>query len=135
MDAREIFSALALSLALVGMLGGTLPAMAQQPTPPALAKTTTSQPAARVNTTESLPDSPDTVRSNPQDQQTADDSIASLGQGQSESNPAAPAQTTPLQKPVGTAAAEASHVNAIAASQPAGVAIAPAKQHRVRTMI
>ena len=46
-------------------------------------------------------------------------------------------QTTPRpsQKPVGTAAAEAPNASGIAASQPAGVAIAPAKQHRVRTLI
>jgi hypothetical protein len=58
-----------------------------------------------------------------------------LEEGQSASNSAPAAQTTPLQKPVGTAAAEAGNANAIAASQPAGVAIAPAKQHRVRTII
>jgi len=39
------------------------------------------------------------------------------------------------QKPVGTAAAEAPEASGIAASQPAGVAIAPAKQHRARTII
>jgi hypothetical protein len=39
------------------------------------------------------------------------------------------------QKPVGTAAAGSIPVTGIAASQPAGVAIAPAKQHRVRTVV
>ena len=39
------------------------------------------------------------------------------------------------QAPVGTAAAGAIPANGIAASQPAGVAIAPAKQHRVRTIV
>jgi hypothetical protein len=39
------------------------------------------------------------------------------------------------QKPVGTAAAEPTHAGGIAASQPAGVAIAPAKQRRVRTIV
>jgi hypothetical protein len=39
------------------------------------------------------------------------------------------------QNPVGTAAAEPTHAAGIAASQPAGVAIAPAKQHRVRTIV
>jgi hypothetical protein len=133
MEVRGTFSPLACSLALLGMLSGTLPVSAQQST--AQPKATTSQSSAKTDKTESLPDSPDTVRSSSLDQQAADDSIASLEQGQSESNPAAPAQATPLQKPVGTAAAEASNVNAISASQPAGVAIAPAKQHRVRTII
>jgi hypothetical protein len=45
-----------------------------------------------------------------------------------------PSQTAP-QKPVGTAAAETSKVSGVAASQPAGVAIAPAKQRRVRTIV
>lgn len=39
------------------------------------------------------------------------------------------------QNPVGTAVAEPTHAAGIAASQPAGVAIAPAKQHRVRTIV
>jgi hypothetical protein len=49
-------------------------------------------------------------------------------------SPDAQAQSTP-QKPVGTAAAEAPNASGVAASQPAGVAIAPAKQHRVRTIV
>ena len=136
MEAWGTFSPLACSLALLGMLSGTLPAAAQQSTSSAQSKATVSQSAAKTETAESLPDSPDTVRSGSPGQQptTADDSVASLEQGQSESNPA-PAQITPLQEPVGTAAAEASNVTAISASQPAGVAIAPAKQHRVRTII
>lgn len=44
------------------------------------------------------------------------------------------AQPSP-QKPVGTAAAEPTHAAGIAASQPAGVAIAPVKQRRVRTIV
>ncbi len=39
------------------------------------------------------------------------------------------------QRPVGTAAAEAPKVSGITAAQPAGVAIAPAKQRRVRTIV
>lgn len=39
------------------------------------------------------------------------------------------------QKPVGTAASEAPNATGIAASQPAGVAIAPAKQRRVRSIV
>jgi len=40
-----------------------------------------------------------------------------------------------LQRPVGTAAAEAPRVSGITAAQPAGAAIAPAKQRRVRTLV
>jgi hypothetical protein len=39
------------------------------------------------------------------------------------------------QRPVGTAAAEAPRVTGITAAEPAGVAIAPAKQRRVRTIV
>ncbi len=45
-----------------------------------------------------------------------------------------PSQTAP-QQPVGTAAAETSKASGVAASQPAGVAIAPAKQRRVRLIV
>lgn len=48
---------------------------------------------------------------------------------------ASAAQDQKLQHPVGTAAAEAPKVNGITAAQPAGVAIAPAKQRRVRTIV
>ncbi len=44
------------------------------------------------------------------------------------------AQPAP-QAPVGTAAAEPTHAAGVAASQPAGVAIAPARQRRTRTII
>ncbi len=44
-------------------------------------------------------------------------------------------QDQKLQRPVGTAAAEAPKVSGITAAQPAGVAIAPAKQRRVRTIV
>jgi hypothetical protein len=88
-----------------------------------------------------LPDSPGAVFS-----KTASSSRQQQsGNGASTSNPppaqAQPAQSQPAQsqqqpqKPVGTAAAEAPDTSGIAASQPAGVAIAPAKQHRVRTIV
>jgi hypothetical protein len=131
--AQQTLSPLACTLALLGILAVTLPGAAQQTMVDA--RTTTSQSASKSNNVEPLPDSPGTVWSNSLDQKPAEDSIALLEEGQSESNSAPPAQATPLQRPVGTAAAGASNVSAIAASQPAGVAIAPAKQHRVRTII
>jgi len=48
---------------------------------------------------------------------------------------ATPDQSQKPQRPVGTAAAEAPKVSGITAAQPAGVAIAPAKQHRVKTIV
>jgi hypothetical protein len=50
------------------------------------------------------------------------------------SQSATPSQTS-QRKPVGTAAAEAPNATGVAASQPAGVAIAPGKQHRARTIV
>ena len=59
-----------------------------------------------------------------------------------QTQPAPPSQTPSSQealpathKPVGTAAAGAISASGIAASQPSGVAIAPAKQHRVRSIV
>ena len=56
-------------------------------------------------------------------------------QSQSSSTQSNQNAVSDAQKPVGTAAAEAPHATGVAASQPAGVAIAPAKQHRVRTIV
>jgi hypothetical protein len=52
-----------------------------------------------------------------------------------ESMPQQPQANLPPQKPVGTAAAESPNVSGIAASQPAGAAIAPAKQRRARIIV
>jgi hypothetical protein len=122
MDARKKFSDLACTLALFGLLAGSMPVAAQQSGPTA---------KGAQNTSEKLPDSPGAVRSSSNQK----NYIALLEQNQdgpvSESAP----QNAAPQKPVGTAVAEAPNVNALSASQPAGVAIAPAKQRRVRTII
>lgn len=60
-------------------------------------------------------------------------SEAPQGQNSQEQNQSVQKQTE--QRPVGTAAAEAPKVSGITAAQPAGVAIAPAKQRRVRTIV
>lgn len=59
----------------------------------------------------------------------------STDSGQAAPTQTDPNQTTKPQRPVGTAAAEAPKVNGVTAAQPAGVAIAPAKQRRVRTIV
>jgi hypothetical protein len=91
------------------------PAAADQPqTQPAAQPATTSAPAdntaqpAQSQSTE-LPNSPGTVR--PQ------------------------AQPVSTERPVGTAAAEIGNASGTAASKPAGVAIAPAKQHQSRSLL
>lgn len=61
---------------------------------------------------------------------------SSASQSQTQPPPTQPAAPqSPPSKPVGTAAAGAIPSTGIAASQPAGVAIAPAKQHRVRNIV
>ncbi len=56
-------------------------------------------------------------------------------QGSNPQNADQPAQDQRPQRPAGTAAAEAPKVTGITAAEPAGVAIAPAKQRRVRTIV
>lgn len=130
------------SLFVSAFPGAIVPAAAQQVAAPTRED---SQASSRVplmarveepSTLSELPDSPGAVASK---------SEASAQQQKSGSGSpvvsAQPAQSTTSQsqpsgqKPVGTAAAEAPDASGIAASQPAGVAIAPAKQRRTRTII
>lgn len=78
-----------------------------------------------------LPDSPGAILAQ---------NSATLPQSQSSSGASAPSPDEKstdqkIQRPVGTAAAEAPKVTGITAAEPAGVAIAPAKQRRVRTLV
>jgi hypothetical protein len=73
---------------------------------------------------ETLPNSPGTVRS-----QTVDDDRLPGGQQPS------PKQKNGTQEPLGTAAAEFVKTTGVAASRPAGAAIAPAKQKRARSIL
>ncbi|MHB8217948.1 MAG: hypothetical protein ACYDDS_17895 [Candidatus Sulfotelmatobacter sp.] len=129
------------SLFVSAFPGAILPAAAQQvaaPTREASPATSGVPLMAKVEeppALSELPDSPGAVASK---------SEASAQQQSGSGSPAVPAQpaqsTTSQaqssgQKPVGTAAAEAPDASGIAASQPAGVAIAPAKQRRTRTII
>jgi hypothetical protein len=90
-----------------------------------------------------LPDSPGVALSKAQNQQSQQDdatqptNLPAPPTGASQGTPPQnePQSTQQPQRPVGTAAAEAPKVSGITAAQPAGVAIAPAKQHRVRTIV
>ena len=73
---------------------------------------------------ETLPDSPSSVRS-----QTIADNRQESNQQSSQSE-----QNT-SQQPVGTAAAQSLKTTGVAASQPAGAAIAPAQQRRARSVL
>jgi anti-sigma B factor antagonist len=72
---------------------------------------------------ETLPDSPGTVRA-----QTADNQPSNNQQP-------SPRQQTGTQEPLGTAAAKSIKTTGVAASRPAGSAIAPGKQRRARSIL
>jgi hypothetical protein len=111
------------SLALSLVLGTGLQVAAQQ--------STATEPATLTE----LPDSPGVTMAKLQQS----DTPQNISQQQSSapastpSQPQPPAQSTP--KPEGTAAAGTNPGTGVAASQPAGMAIAPTKQHRTRTIV
>jgi hypothetical protein len=105
---------------------------------------------AEENQPGGLPDSPGAVatqisspssserQSSLQVELASSDQAQNAAQGQIQAAAQPVQSTTPspsAQTPVGTAAAGAPRASGIAASQPAGVAIAPAKQHRLRTIV
>jgi hypothetical protein len=96
--------------------------------------------SSAVDTTVTLPDSPGVTLAKlqeaaPQQGDSAQSTAPSPAQSSNQQNSAQSQQEHKLQRPVGTAAAAAPGVSGVTAAQPAGVAIAPAKQHRVRTII
>lgn len=95
--------------------------------------------AAAIEETASaeLPDSPGAMQSQSQSASTPQNSLSqspTVDSSQPQTAQSPPQDGKP-QRPVGTAAAEAPTVSGITAAQPAGVAIAPAKQRRVRTLV
>lgn len=88
-----------------------------------------------------LPDSPGAIwaksqnapQQGPPTQSTSSQSASSTTEKQD--SPATSKQGEKPQRPVGTAAAEGPRVTGVTAAQPAGAAIAPAKQRRVRTVV
>lgn len=101
----------------------------------------TSPSAVEETASAELPDSPGAVQiqlqnaPQQQQQQSNTSSSSTVSSSQSPSSQSATPQNSKPQRPVGTAAAEAPNVSGITAAQPAGVAIAPAKQRRVRTLV
>jgi len=97
----------------------------------------------RLNTeasqTETLPDSPGSVQLQTiADNRVSDEQQASPQQPQSARQPqrqSSTEQQNSPQEPVGTAASQSVKATGIAASQPAGAAIAPAKQRRTRSIL
>src|SRR3954454_1645832 len=101
-------------------------ASAQQATPPAGQTSDQQQPAAGQPAA-TTPAENNTSSQPPQTQshQLPD----SPGSARSQTQPASP------ERPLGTAAAEIGNASGTAASKPAGVAIAPAKQHQSRSLL
>jgi cytoskeletal protein RodZ len=113
--------------------------------------TNTSEPAQAVASSAQqpvaeLPDSPGATvarmqspsfqqSSSQQGSSAQSSNVPASAESQGQPTQSAPAQTQPAQRPVGTAAAEPMHAGGVAASQPAGVAVAPAKQRRTRTIV
>jgi hypothetical protein len=119
-----------------GLVGLVLPAAAQttESQPSAI---TYAAPAVTASAISELPDSPGATVAKlavAVPLQSTQDQSAQSQSAQNQS-PAIQLQQPAPQKPVGTAAAEAPNASGIAASQPAGVAIAPGKQHRARTIV
>lgn len=83
-----------------------------------------------------LPDSPGATQGSqsqtPTSQQSGTQSATNTANANNANNDQ---QEQKLERPVGTAAAEAPKVSGITAAQPAGVAIAPAKQKRARAIV
>ncbi len=134
----KVWTKVAAHLAWGGLFLSTLslPAVCQD------GKTQTSSASASVQSGDSLlPDSPGTVKAEQHETEVAMALPQQSGQASSsqvQNQPAPPPerdQNQPPQKPVGTAAAEAPNTSGIAASEPAGAAIAPAKQRRAKTII
>ena len=156
---NSLVRAVVYGLLVSGLAGAVLPVSAQQPANPEKnvevansvepGRTSLTELAAEQAKVEGLPDSPGANLSNQKSegagfatlmvaQNQASQSQSTQPQSpQTSSSSTQPNQNSApdAQKPVGTAAAEAPHTTGVAASQPAGVAIAPAKQHRVRTIV
>jgi len=98
-----------------------------------LPATNRSESAVTLAAVSELPDSPGTIweqsQQSPQ-QNTSEQSPNPQAESQTSEKPA-----DKRQRPVGTAAAEAPKVSGITAAQPSGVALAPAKQRRVRILV
>lgn len=156
---NSLVRAVVYGLLVSGLAGAVLPVSAQQPANPEKnvevansvepGRTSLTELAAEQAKVEGLPDSPGANLSN-QKSEGAGFATLMVAQNQASQSQSTQPQSTQTssssnqpnqnsapdaQKPVGTAAAEAPHTSGVAASQPAGVAIAPAKQHRVRTIV
>jgi cytoskeletal protein RodZ len=121
-------------LCVVLALGLTSATFAQAPAEPGGGDGSLQPAIAMANrATAELPDSPGSTQA--QQQSTSSQTEKANKTADQTSSNSTQQEPQKLQRPVGTAAAEAPKVSGITAAQPAGIAIAPAKQHRVRTIV
>jgi hypothetical protein len=156
---NSLVCAVVYGLLVSGLAGAVLPVSAQQPANPEKnvevanlvepGRTSLTELAAEQAKVDGLPDSPGANLAKQKSEgagfatlMVAQNQASQSQSTQPQSSQTSSSSTQPnqnsapdAQKPVGTAAAEAPHTTGVAASQPAGVAIAPAKQHRVRTIV
>jgi hypothetical protein len=133
-----------------GLLLGALCALALSCPANIVAQTAGSDSSAQTSSpdrsialapTGELPDSPGAIWAKSQNapQQSSpthsSGSQSASGTTEKQDSQATDKQNEKLQRPVGTAAAEGPRVTGVTAAQPAGAAIAPAKQRRVRTIV
>jgi len=111
----------------------------QNPAPESSRNTVASNAGtSEIDADSELPDSPGTSQAKSEEQS---NSSTSSSPAQSSQSSSASGSSTPveqgqkLQRPVGTAAAEAPKVSGVTAAQPAGIAIAPAKQRKIRVIV
>jgi hypothetical protein len=137
-----VFAIVALDLPLTTIAQAQENPLAQKTAQSRAADTAQVAPQLTYAALSELPDSPGAVREQQQDP--ANQQNGSASQTEPAASPQASTPTNQpgdtqsnqkLQRPVGTAAAEAPRVSGITAAEPAGIAIAPAKQHRVRTLV
>ncbi|MGA7220771.1 MAG: hypothetical protein WBX38_20820 [Candidatus Sulfotelmatobacter sp.] len=126
------------SLLCVAALAGVMSPAAAQTANTKPDSVVPAAPADSVRANE-LPDSPGALLARAVDPSSESPAqglaIATLQQSSATQPQSQTQQNAAPQKPVGTAAAEAPNASGVAASQPAGVAIAPAKQRRARTIV
>ena len=100
---------------------------------------TTVPPTANTNSLQSNDQSSDQVPEMPKQSGQSSDQVPEMPKqsGEPSTQPSAQSQQTQQQprEPVGTAAAETVQTTGVAASRPAGAALAPAKQRRVRSIL
>ena len=100
------------------------------------AQTSQEAPSPQPQTSVALPDSPGTVQSSNSLIQPSNPSLQPANATSSQQvSPSIQLDEQRAQRPVGTAVAEAPLVSGKPAAEPSGVAVAPAKQRRVRTIV